>query len=80
MLRAEVGTLNAVTCIAKLQVWVSSAQGFHRQRIVLYGASDLIAEVFGERGRRARSAASAHELPSGIAVEIDLVAEVSPPM
>jgi enamine deaminase RidA (YjgF/YER057c/UK114 family) len=59
---------------------VRSADGFQRQPFVVNGASDLLVEVFGEtRGRHARSAVSAHELPYGIAVEIEMVVEVSSP-
>lgn len=76
ILRAHAGSLDRVTRIMKLLAWVNCAEGFQRQHLVLNGASDLLVEVFGERGRHARSAVSAHELPFGIAVEIEMVAEV----
>lgn len=75
VLRQEIGTLDAVTRIVKLTAWVCSAPGFQRQHVVVNGASDLLVAVFGERGKHARSAVSAHELPFGIAVEVEMVVE-----
>ena len=80
ILKQAVGSLDEVTRIVKLLAWVRSADGFQRQHVVVNGASDLLVEVFGEqRGRHARSAVAAHELPFGIAVEIEMVAEVASP-
>ena len=76
ILREHAGSLDRVTRIMKLLAWVNCATGFGRQHLVVNGASDLLVEVFGERGRHARSAVAAHDLPFGIAVEIELVAEV----
>jgi enamine deaminase RidA (YjgF/YER057c/UK114 family) len=77
ILRQEIGSLDHVTRIMKLLAWVRSADGYQRQHMVVNGASDLLVEIFGERGRHARSAVSAHELPFGIAVEIEMVVEVA---
>jgi enamine deaminase RidA (YjgF/YER057c/UK114 family) len=76
ILREHAGSLDRVTRILKLLAWVHCASGFGRQHLVVNGASDLLVEVFGERGRHARSAVAAHDLPMGIAVELELVAEV----
>ena len=78
VLREAAGSLDAVARIVKLLGWVCSAPGFQRQHMVMNGASDLLCELFGEQGRHARSAVSAHELPFGIAVEIEMVAELVP--
>lgn len=75
VLRQALGSLDEVSRILKLLAWVRSAEGFQRQHVVVNGASDLLVEIFGERGRHARSAVSAHELPFGIAVEIEMVVE-----
>jgi enamine deaminase RidA (YjgF/YER057c/UK114 family) len=75
ILQQELGSLDKVTRVMKLLAWVRSADGFQRQHLVVNGASDLLVEVFGERGRHARSAVAAHELPFGIAVEVELVVE-----
>jgi enamine deaminase RidA (YjgF/YER057c/UK114 family) len=76
ILREHAGSLDRVTRIMKLLAWVNCAEGFQRQHLVLNGASDLLVEIFGDRGRHARSAVSAHDLPFGIAVEIEMIAEV----
>jgi len=56
---------------------VNSAPGFEQQPAVINGASDLLIEIFGDRGRHARSAVGMAELPFGISVEIEMVVEVS---
>lgn len=76
VLKAHVGSLDRVTRILKLLAWVHCVDGFERQPQVINGASDLLVEVFGERGRHARSAVAAHALPMNIAVEIEMVVEV----
>ncbi len=77
VLRAGLGSLDGVSRVLKLLIWVRSAPGFHRQHIVANGASDLLMSVFGELGAHARSAVSAPELPFGIAVELELVIETT---
>ena len=75
-LKAEIGDLDRVRRIVKLLGMVNSASGFQQQPQVINGASDLLIEVFGDRGRHARSAVGMAELPSGIAVEIEMIVEV----
>lgn len=77
ILKQELGSLDRVTRIMKLLAWVRCVDGFQRPHMVVNGASDLLVEIFGERGRHARSAVTAHELPLGIAVEIEMVVEVA---
>lgn len=76
LLKAEVGDLDRVKRIVKLLGWVNSGPGFEQQPQVINGASELLEKVFGERGRHARSAVSANELPFGTPVEIEMIAEV----
>ncbi|MEX2458927.1 MAG: RidA family protein [Actinomycetota bacterium] len=76
VLRAELGSLDTVRRIVKLTVWVASAPGFTDQPKVANGASDLLQEVFGDAGRHARAAVAAPELPLGVPVEVELIAEV----
>lgn len=76
-LRAELGSLDRIARIAKVTVWVASAEGFTDQPKVANGASDVLGEIFGERGRHARAAVAAPELPLGAPVEVELVAEVA---
>ena len=76
ILREHAGSFDLVTRILKLLAWVQCEHGFQRQHLVLNGASDLLVEVFGNQGRHARSAVSAHDLPFNIAIEIELIAEL----
>ena len=63
--------------IVKLGGFVNSTPDFKEQPKVINGASDLMVEVFGDKGRHARAAVSAGSLPLGVAVEIDAVAEIA---
>lgn len=74
--KATLGSLNEVARVVKLLAWVASADGFARQPYVVNGASDLLQEVFGERGLHARSAIGTNQLPFDIAVEIEMIVEV----
>jgi enamine deaminase RidA (YjgF/YER057c/UK114 family) len=69
--------LDAVTQVVKVVGFVASAPGFNGQPSVVNGASDLLAEVFGDRGAHARSAVGVAELPLDAPVEIELILEVS---
>jgi enamine deaminase RidA (YjgF/YER057c/UK114 family) len=69
--------IDAVTQIVKVVGFVASAPGFNGQPGVVNGASDLLAEVFGDRGAHARSAVGVYELPRNAPVEVELVVEVS---
>ncbi|MEM5296395.1 RidA family protein [Burkholderia sp. JPY481] len=75
-LHAHVGDLNRVTRIVKLMSLVNSTLEFTEQHVVTNGASELIADVFGERGKHARSAFGVAQIPLGACVEIELIAEV----
>ena len=75
-LRSLTGTLDVVTRIVKLNGWVSSAEGFTDQPQVVNGASLLLEEIFGQAGKHARAAIGVAELPSGVPVELELIAEV----
>lgn len=69
--------LDAVAGVVKVVGFVASAPGFTGQPAVLNGASELLAEVFGEAGRHARSAVGVAELPLGAPVEVELVVELA---
>jgi enamine deaminase RidA (YjgF/YER057c/UK114 family) len=68
--------IDAVTRVVKVVGFVASAPGFHGQPSVVNGASDLLAEVFGDKGAHARSAVGVAELPLGAPVEVELIMEV----
>ncbi|MDP6113831.1 MAG: RidA family protein [Planctomycetota bacterium] len=75
-LKATIGNLDRVTRIVKLLGMVNAEQGFEDHPKVINGASDLLVEVFGEKGRHARSAVGMGTLPSNIPVEIEMIVEV----
>jgi enamine deaminase RidA (YjgF/YER057c/UK114 family) len=68
--------IDAVTRVVKVVGFVASAPGFHGQPSVINGASDLLAEVFGDKGAHARSAVGVAELPMDAPVEVELIVEV----
>ncbi len=72
------GGLDRIARVLKVVGYVASAPGFTGQPTVINGASHLLAEVFGEAGRHARSAVGVASLPLGSPVEIEIVVEVEP--
>ncbi|OBG62105.1 MULTISPECIES: RidA family protein [unclassified Mycobacterium] len=68
--------IDAVTRVVKVVGFVASAPGFNGQPGVINGASELLADVFGERGAHARSAVGVSELPLDAPVEVELIVEV----
>jgi enamine deaminase RidA (YjgF/YER057c/UK114 family) len=76
-LHAAVGDLDRVARIVKLMVLVNSAPTFTEQHLVANGASELLVQVFGDRGPHARSAFGVAQIPLGACVEIELIAEAS---
>lgn len=77
-LEAALGSLERVERIVKLGAFVASAETFTDQPKVANGASELMADVFGEAGRHARSAVGVPVLPLGAAVEVDAVVALRP--
>ena len=75
-LASVVGSLDKVKRIVKVTGFVASAPGFTAQPGVVNGASELFKDVFGEAGRHARAAVGVAELPLGVPVEVELIAEV----
>jgi len=76
-LEAATGNLDSIRRIVKLLVLVNSTPTFNEQHLVANGASELLAEVFGDRGKHTRSAFGAAQIPLGSCVEIELIAEVA---
>jgi enamine deaminase RidA (YjgF/YER057c/UK114 family) len=68
--------IDSVTQVVKVVGFVASGPGFNGQPGVVNGASDLLADVFGDRGVHARSAVGVAELPLDAPVEVELVVEV----
>jgi enamine deaminase RidA (YjgF/YER057c/UK114 family) len=76
VLKAELGSLNKVKRIVKVLGMVNCTEDFKDQPKVVNGYSDLMVEIFGEKGKHARSAVGMYALPSNIAVEVEVIVEV----
>ncbi|MCK7637365.1 RidA family protein [Corynebacterium sp. P7202] len=68
--------IDNVSRVLKVTGFVASAEGFNAQAAVLNGASDTLAEIFGDAGRHSRSAVGVYELPLGSPVEVEIVVEI----
>jgi enamine deaminase RidA (YjgF/YER057c/UK114 family) len=75
-LKAALGSLSRVERVVKLGAFVSSTADFTSQPQVANGASELMAAVFGEAGKHARSAVGVPVLPLGAAVEVDAIVAI----
>lgn len=75
-LKAEIGDLNKVKRIVKVLGMVNAVPDFDQHPKVMNGFSDFMVEVFGERGRHARSAVGMGSLPFNIPVEIEMIVEL----
>ena len=75
-LHGALGSLEMVERVVKLLVLVNSSNSFTEQHLVANGASELLVEVFGDKGKHARAAFGVAQIPFGSCVEIELVAEV----
>jgi enamine deaminase RidA (YjgF/YER057c/UK114 family) len=75
-LQAELGSLDKVRRIVKVLGMVNATPDFKQHPAVINGFSDLMVEVFGDKGRHARSAVGMVSLPNGMTVEIEVIVEV----
>jgi enamine deaminase RidA (YjgF/YER057c/UK114 family) len=76
VVKSAVGSLSAVKQVIRAGVFVCSEAGFYDQPKVANGASELLLQVFGERGKHVRAAVGSIALPLGSPVEVELVVEV----
>ena len=76
-LKQEIGDLDKVVHVVKLLGMVTSDPNCTQPPQVINGCSDLLVELFGDRGRHARSAVGLATLPAGVAVEIEMIVEVT---
>ena len=76
-LKAEIGELDKVVQIVKVNGMVNATEEFKDHSKVINGCSDLLIEIFGERGRHARAAVGMASLPLNLTVEIEMIVEVS---
>jgi enamine deaminase RidA (YjgF/YER057c/UK114 family) len=75
-LKQEIGDLDRVERIVKLLGMVNCTEEFGQQPEVINGGSDLLVELYGERGRHARSAVGMQSLPRDITVEIEMIVQL----
>ena len=73
----EIGDLDKVRRVVKVTGYVASAAGFTDQPKVVDGASLFLGELLGEKGKHARAAVGVNELPLGVAVELEMIVEVT---
>lgn len=76
VIKAEIGDLDRIERIVKVVGFVNSAAGFRMQPKVINGASELLGELFGEKGQHARSAVGVNELPLDAACEVELIVKI----
>jgi enamine deaminase RidA (YjgF/YER057c/UK114 family) len=76
VVKQEIGSLDKVVRIVALNGFVSSAPDFYGHPQVVNGASELLIEIFGEKGKHSRTALGAAALPLNVAVEINMIVEV----
>jgi len=76
VLKEILGDLSKIKRIVKVNGYVNSTNNFYNQPQVINGYSDLMIQVFGEKGRHARTAIGVNTLPMNIAVEVEMVVEV----
>jgi enamine deaminase RidA (YjgF/YER057c/UK114 family) len=74
-LKAALGDLNRIVSIVKMEGFIHAAPDFYELPYVLNGASDLLVEVFGDKGKHSRSAIGVATLPGGAAVEVELIVQ-----
>ncbi len=75
-LKHALGDLDRIKRVVKVVGFINSSADFTDQPAVLNGASDLFVEVFGDKGKHARSAVGMVQLPGGIPVEIEMIVEI----
>ncbi|CAM4181160.1 endoribonuclease L-PSP [Bacillus manliponensis] len=77
VVKQELGELSKVKRIVKILGFVNSTEQFTEQPKVMNGASDLLVEVFGEKGKHARSAVGMAQLPNNTTIEIEMIVEIA---
>jgi enamine deaminase RidA (YjgF/YER057c/UK114 family) len=76
VIKGQIGSLDNIVQIVKVTGFVSSAPGFNSQPKVINGASELLGQLFGDKGAHARSAVGVNELPLDAACEVEMIVKV----
>jgi len=77
LMRQELGDLDQVHRVVSLTGYINGVDGFEDAAAVMNGASDLVSELFGDKGAHARAAVSVNGLPKGAAVEVAAIIEIA---
>ncbi len=75
-IQAEIGSLDNIAKIIRINVFVNSSAGFFDQAAIANGASNTLVEIFGDVGKHTRCAVGMAELPLNTPVELDILAEI----
>lgn len=75
-IKSVIGSLDNIDEIVKIKGYVNSTSDFYQQPEVINGASELIVEIFGEKGKHARSALGTSVLPGNIPVELEMIVSI----
>ncbi|MFZ5942865.1 MAG: RidA family protein [Bacillota bacterium] len=76
VIKGVIGDLDKVEKVVKVTGFVASSDGFSLQPKVINGASELIGEIFGEKGQHARAAVGVNELPLDSTCEVEMIVKV----
>jgi enamine deaminase RidA (YjgF/YER057c/UK114 family) len=74
--RQALGSLDRITRVVKALGYIASDPGFYKQPQVMNGATDLLVDIFGDRGRPSRAAIGVAVIPHNMAMEVELILEV----
>ena len=77
VIKSEIGDLDQITRIVNVGGFVNSEPDFYQHPAVINGCSDLLVEIFGDRGIHSRTAMGAAALPLNVSVEINMIVEVA---
>ena len=77
ILKQAFGSLNKIKRVVKVNGYVNAADSFTEQSKVMNGFSDLLIEVFGEKGKHARTSVGVFTLPQNMAVEVEMIVEMN---
>ncbi len=73
IIKQDIGDLDLIDGVVKLQGFIRSSDNFMRQPQILDGATELLIELFGESGKHARTATGVHQLPYGATIQLDMI-------
>ncbi|MFZ7102824.1 MAG: RidA family protein [Peptococcaceae bacterium] len=76
VIKSVIGDLDRIEQVVKVNGFVASSEGFNMQPKVINGASELIGELFGEKGQHARAAVGVNELPLNATCEVELIVKI----